>query len=214
MPADTAPLQKPRSIEPDPKDVVVFVYPDTVDGWLAAWVFREACKKHKIPAVFTKHGEPLPDVTNRNVIEVDQDPLAAAAECPSGARSCLVFSRTRAKQGGVIPFAKWKRTFPFGIEKLTEGENVGTVVSTDSLALSLWSFFNTEKAPRLIEHINAQVTGSPFNDTAAIHVCVESYMPLDFRTIDRLIDACNDRPKREMLVVGGQAILRHLARKS
>jgi hypothetical protein len=214
-----------KLIEPDPRDIVPVSYPDTLDGWLAAWVLRRVALKHRIPMEMVRSGAMLADIPadDRNYIELrDFSGGAAIYERPyrSSYRSALVFLRgefappAQFEQAPPVPFGDWERTFPFGIKTLVAGAPTAVVQAEAALCRQVWEFFHADrkgfdKTPRLIQFVDDHVRGRyAFSDTKAVIACVESY-PADFFTLDELVKACDDRPRREMIIVGGQAILRY-----
>lgn len=206
----------PRMVDPDPKDVVLCAYPDTLDGFVAAWVVRRAARTANIPVEFQKSCDPIPNLEGRNIVVIGPTVV------PDGARSLVAFAQAKHAVPAPLPFKSWERTFPFGIKTMSPEGHVASAVcdATKSLALLAWDFFNAdrigfEKPPRLIEHLNDYVAaeGGKFKyaDTPDIWACLDSY-DRDFQVLDKLIEACDDRTRRDRMIVAGQGINRMLAK--
>lgn len=205
----------PRQVDPDPKDIVLCTYPDTLDGFFAAWVVRHFAMKHNIPVEFSSTGIGESNVAGRNVIEI------ASAVAPIDAKSVVVISDGLHAMPTPRPFATWERTFPFGVKSMTDAaEHIGVVCApsgTKTLTLLAWDFFNaarvgSDKPPKLLQHLNDYLTSSAspkFADTPAIYACLDSY-PRDFVTFSKLVEACEDRVRRGRMVDAGQGIIRML----
>ncbi len=204
---------RPQLIEPKKEDVVLCTYPDTLDGWVAAWVVRGIAQKHKIPVEFqldvgTVHSD---DTTGRNWISIGPRPPGSSAE------KSFLGILTSVDQGKPrpLPFKQWKRTFPFGVEKMTALAD--GYMASPSLAAAAWDFFYADrigfdKRPRLIDYVDDSETEKfAFNDTKAVVACLRTY-PMQFQTLDKLVEACDDRKRLAFVVTSGQAVLRYIER--
>lgn len=201
-------------IEPKKEDVVLCTYPDTLDGRLAAWVVRRVAKTHNIPVEFSTK-DPEEPLEGRNWIAFGSDGIALGSF-----KSGLFFvPKTLVETPSPhwnkpIPFRQWKRTFPFGVEALSS-EQTSVVYAEKSLALAAWDFFYADrlafdKRPRLLEYVNDAVTETfGFADTKAVVACVETYDKA-FQTLDKLVEACDDRKRLAFIVTSGQAVLRYI----
>lgn len=205
-----------NTVEPQARDVILCTYPDTLDGWLAAWVVRDVARTHALHVEFQliKHGvgATLPSLDDRNWIAIGG----------TGPWSDLTFAHVRGilavgVDGGVdpLPFAKWERSIPFGVKRMMVGQR-SRLHTNHCLAGQMWDFFKAsrkgfEKRPRLIDYVEDEKSTLNFRDT--ILTCVESY-PRDFKTLDALVEACDDRRRRENMIVAGQAIRRYAAQQA
>lgn len=201
----------PRMVDPDPKDIVLCSYPDTLDGFVAAWVVRRAAKAHNIPVEFQKTCEHTDNYVGRNVIQI------GPGIWPDGYKSLIAFTLHKHAVEVPLPFKTWERTFPYGIKTMSGPGCPASAVCDPALSLAAiaWDFFNAdhigfEPRPRLIEHLNDYETKAfKFADTADIYLCVDSY-ERGFQTMDRLVEVVEDRKRREFVVAGGQAITRQM----
>lgn len=222
---DKVPQPNYKMIEPDPKDVVLCVYGSTLDDFVAAWVVRQMAKKHNVPVEFVEWVGPMYGHTvgadGRNAFEI-----GVPAGTANGARSCVMFRRgpdVRAEDyPSALPFNKWGRTFPYGIKTMAPAgvQRVQYAASRLALAALAWDFFHEKRVgfdqrPRLIEHLADSLSGAApkFNDTPDVVACVDSY-PRAFRTLDSLVEAVDDRKRRELVITGGQAIRRYIAKNA
>lgn len=191
-------------VDPLATDVVLCIYAETLDAFVGAWVVRKAARQYNIPVEFVAGLESVyPPHSDRNFIIIGGDGV-----CLTLSKSTLNVPDPATPESPhwkkPLPFAEWGRTMPFGIE--TMGDNGVLYEKETRLSMVLWRFFyDTEPPPRLVLALNAVAT-SP--DDAALCECVESY-PLDFVTIDKLVVACENPRKREMMIAAGQGILRY-----
>lgn len=226
---DTTPLPRPvlsGVTEPKPTDVVLVSYPDTIDGTAAAWVFYQIAKRDNIPVEFVKELLATPfeptakEVLDRNWIAICDGP----APSTTYGKSLLGFEGIQHKsfdtyhyKTEALPYMRWKRTMPFGIETMATLGKVGAIVDPKkSLCRLVWEFFCSDrvgfnKPPRLITHIDDVVTGTlRYNDSKDIVTAVSTY-PREFKTYSALAKACDDRRRREAMIAAGQGIARYLA---
>ena len=208
----------PRAPEINPLDVVLVTYPDTLDGFLAAWTVRKIGRSYSIPLEMQLDSAPVPPMEGRNWICLADYHFPAA---PSS-KSILVFGRFLGDFGEGLPFNKWKRTHPFGIETMAAaGRKYAFVTDAHrSLCVSTWNFFHAaklshdySKLPALLKAVEKVVLGIASDADIVLHAAVGSY-PRDFRTIDKLVDDCEDRYGLERLMGEGAAILRDRAKTS
>lgn len=203
-----------NAVDPQPRDVILCTYPDTLDGWLAAWVVRGIARQYALHFEFQlishKVGSTLPDVTDRNWIAIGgTGPWSESVN----ERGVLLVG----VDGGsdAIPFAKWERSIPFGVVAMVPGRK-GRIHTTGSLTGQMYAFFHAaragfEKRPRLIDYLEDASKPSPqLNGSVSLIQCAESYFPMDFQTLDKLVEAADDRRRREMMFVAGQAIRRYI----
>jgi hypothetical protein len=209
---------KPRldgPLTPNPTDVLLVSYPDSMDGMAAAWVIYKIAKRDNIPVEFFNTGAavtwtPTPkEILNRNWIAI------CDAGVPAGTygKGLLTFYRASLTAKAPLPYRNWKRVLPFGIDQMsTVGKQCGVHDPKKSLCKLVWDFFcPAEKPPRLIAHIEDHVTATwRYNDTKAIATCVSTY-PHDFKTYDALAQAAEDRKRREAMIAAGQGISRYIA---
>lgn len=202
-------------VEPNPSDVVLCSYPATMDGTAAAWVVYKIAKRDHIPLQFVTAEpgwKPEPkDILNRNWIAIGDAPAGTFG------KGLLSITRERELQRPVpLAYAYWKRTVPFGIEKMsTIGKSCGINDPQKSLCRMTWDFFFAERVgfdrpPRLITHIDDFTTGTlRYNDSRPIATSISTY-PKELPIYDRLALALEDRRKREAAIAGGQAVLRYI----
>lgn len=219
---DKVPQPNPQLIEPKKEDVVLCTYPATLDGRLAAWVVRRIARTHNIPVEFTTE-DTASAMPGQNHIRLSDGVFPVGTE----GKSLLVLLSGHTRPGSSVfpaplPFAQWKRTFPFGVETMTKHEGKAPAVVGDpakSLSAIAWDFFYADrvgfdKRPRAIDYVNDDVTNkNAFNDTAAVVACLSTY-PGDFQTLDKLVEACDDRKRLAFIVTSGQAVLRYIAQNA
>jgi hypothetical protein len=201
-------------IEVPKQDEVLVTYPDTLDGFLAAWVVRKVAQTKNIAVEMCK-GSPAPDIdlNGRNWIIIGDS--AAPDEIPSAAKSYLRIDTHKDDVNAVdaLPFKDWVRTFPFGIKTMSKHGATHGRVSGTSLCKAAWEFFYADrkgfdKIPRVLDYVDDSVTSNRYGDTADVVACVDSY-PRDWRTFDSLVEAGDDRKRLNYIVIGGQAIRRY-----
>jgi len=200
-------------IEVPKQDEVLVTYPDTLDGFLAAWVVRKVAQTKNI-AVEMCEGVPHPDIdlTGRNWIIIGDS--VAPDEIPSKPKSGILIVSDKATPGHeALPFKDWPRTFPFGIKTMTKHDIWGLVHGT-SLCKAAWDFFYADrkgfdKIPRILDYVDDSVNSNRYGDTLDVVACVDSY-PRDWRTFDSLVEAGDDRKRLNYIVIGGQAIRRYM----
>lgn len=222
---DTTPLPRPvlsGVVEPDPTDVVLCSYPDTMDGFAAAWVLYQIAKRDSIPVEFVaaNNFEPTTnEISGRNWIAIC-DTVAPASTV---GKSLLVFEgihhgkiNTYHYKTEALPYNRWKRTMPFGIETMATLGKVGAIVDPKkSLCRLVWEFFCSDrvgfdKPPRLIAHIDDYTTGTlKYNDSKDVAAAVSTYAH-DFKLYTALAKACDDRRRREAMIAAGQGINRYI----
>lgn len=216
-----APLPRPALsgvVEPNPKDILLCSYPDTMDGFAAAWVVSQIARRDNIPVEFANKGVTLgwapeaKEILGRNWIDI------CDGSCPAGTygKSLMTFMRHDTAPLAPIPYRNWKRTMPFGIETMASlGKLCGVHDSKKSLCRLVWEFFcadrlGFDKPSRLIAHIDDYVTGTMrYKDSEAIAAAVSSYAH-DFPIYDRLARAVDDRRRREAMIAAGQGIARYV----
>lgn len=212
---DDVPRPNPQLIEPKKEDVVLCTYPNTLDGRLAAWVVRGIAKKHNIPVEFATEEKNATAMPGQNhIVLSDSGSFQAGTEGKSMLILRVGFPIDQ-PHDAPLPFKQWKRTFPFGIETMQRLPNkAGAVVSTESKSLSAiaWDFFYADrlgfdKRPRLIDYVSDRATKNAFHDTAAVIACVQTYDD-SFQTLDKLVEAADDRKRLAYIVNAGQAVLR------
>jgi hypothetical protein len=201
-------------IEVPKQDEVLVTYPDTLDGFLAAWVVRRIAQTKNIAIEMCK-GAPAPDIdlTGRNWIMIGD--IVSPDELSSSPKSILHIDTH--KDGRVsaspMPFKDWVRTFPFGIKTMAKIGGLGCESGT-SLCKAAWDFFYADrkgfdKIPRILDYVDDSLTENRYGDTADVVACVDSY-PRDWRTFDSLVEAGDDRKRLAYIVAGGQAIRRYV----
>jgi hypothetical protein len=212
---DNMPL--PQLLEPNPNDVVLCSYAPTLDAFLAAGVVRKIAMGHNIPVEFQPTDIAFPALTDRNHISIGDDKENIVLKA-LGAKSTLIFRRDDTSPKEPLPFRLWQRTFPFGIQTMAQaGKFCGVGDASRSLARMVWEFFNVDrigfdKLPKLIDYVDDAVSGRfKYTDTAAVMEAVTSY-PVDFVLFDKLLQACEERKRREALIAQGQGILRYKAK--
>lgn len=218
---DTTPLPRPvldGIVEPKISDVILCSYPDTVDGFAAAWVVYQIAKRDNLPLEFVKGADFTPEakeILERNWIAIS-DRLPPISTYGKG---LLTVSRLHDFSGpfAPIPYKFWKRTMPFGIDRVSSiGKVCGVYDKKKSLCLLTWEFFcadrvGFEQPPKLIAHIDDYVTGAnKYRDSKDIYVAVSTY-PREFRLYSALAKACDDRRRREAMIAAGQGIARYMA---
>lgn len=216
---DRVPQPNPQLIEPKPEDVVLCTYPDTIDGRLAAWVVRGIAQTHKIPVEFN-FNETATAIPGQNHIAIADGPFPASTRGKS-LLAIASYSGSNEIWPAPLSFGQWKRTFPFGVATMTKhpGNSAALVPATGkSLAATTWDFFYADrvgfdKRPRLIDYVSDSETMNAFNDTAAVLACIRTY-PHDFQTLDKLVEACDDRKRLAFIVTSGQAVLRFIAQNT
>lgn len=207
------PFPDGKVIEPSPKDVVLCTYPDTLDGFLAAWVVRATMSRpQQVPTEFSV-GEPE-DIIDEGRNWIGIEPVGFK-EGGKAFNSSLLISRGSLVGNAPVPFKKWERKFPYGIKTMTTG-SLGVIADFSSLAAAAWAFFKADRAgferrPRLIDYVNDAVSGAfKFNDTKDVVACLETY-PRNFGTFDSLVEAADDRKRLPYIVTAGQAVNRYKA---
>lgn len=189
------------NITPKPEDVVLCTFPGSLEGWLCAWVIRATFRTAQIPVQFEtfgqRHEAPSP-VAGRNWIIIGNRPVDHAA-----AKSVLSFE---VGNGGSvpspIPFLAWKRTFPYGVEGMVNG-HAAIQADLRPLPIQVWDFFrgNPGRQPRLFDLIGQEPPHPAL-------VCVETYDYGNFRTLDELIYAADDKDRFAIMETAGAAVLR------
>jgi hypothetical protein len=215
---DTAPLVRPSLAgvtEPLPTDVVLCSYPDTMDGFAAAWVIYQIAKRDNIPVEFVTGDMFQPEakeIEGRNWIAISNSlpPVRTVG------KGLLTFSRhAEAKAPDPLPYKLWRRTIPFGIDHMSViGSTSGVHDPKRSLCRIVWEFFcadrvGFEKPPRLIAAIDDFLTNQRYNDTHDIATAISTY-PHDFKVYTALAKACDDRKRREAMIAAGQGISRYI----
>lgn len=206
-----------NAVDPQPRDVILCTYPDTLDGWLAAWVIRGVAKQYALHLEFQLDTAPLPDLADRNWIALGVPPNHN--QVPGPRSVAVIAAGPRVHASTLLPFIKWERAVPFGVKSFTGGAMVsGTFAAPGSLASVAYNFFHASRLgfvsrPRLFDYLEDVSTPHPrLNGSAALIECVKSYEP-SFATLDKLVEATDDRKRREMMFVAGQAIQRYVARR-
>lgn len=202
--------------EPLPSDVVLCSYPDTMDGAAAAWLFYKVARRDNIPVEFVNTAQSSPwspkpsDILERNWVSIGDAPVGTFG------KGLLSIARMEPKLAVPLPYAYWKRTVPFGIERMsTIGKSCGVHDSKKSLCMMAWEFFFADRAgfdkpPRIISHIDDHITETwRYNDSKYIAAAISSY-PHELAIYDQLATACEDRRRREAMIAGGQGILRYI----
>jgi hypothetical protein len=215
-PAPRPSLQGP--VEPNPTDVLLVSYPDSMDGFTAAWIVSQIARRDQIPVEFVNKGaemifQPEPkEILGRNWISICDDGFPAG----TFGKSLLTFMRCDTQPFAPLPYRNWKRTQPFGIETMASlGKVCGVHDSKKSLCRLVWEFFcadrvGFDKPSRLISHIDDYTTGTlRYNDSEAIAAAVSSYAH-DFTIYDRLAKAVEDKRRREAMIAAGQGIARYI----
>jgi hypothetical protein len=201
-------LKQPKLIEPPPEDVVLVTYPDTLDGFLAAWVVRDMARKKNVALQMIEKAPPFDiDLTGRNWIIIGG--LIHPDELKSKAKSVIsIINQDPPIENAdkPLPFKEWKRTFPFGIASMTR-HDVGFVYGP-SLCSAAWRFFNTTALPRALAYVTHSLTKNPDDVTSDVVACIDSY-DHRFAIFDQLILACDDNHKLAYVIAGGQAIRRY-----
>lgn len=214
----TQPLPRPRLsgvVEPNQKDILLCTYPDTMDGFAAAWVIRKIAKRDDIPVEFQATANPLPsarEILGRNWVCICDGSIPVG----TFGKGIMTFARIAAKPYPPIPYREWKRTLPYGIEQMTQfGKSCGVHDSKKSLCRLVWEFFcadrvGFDKPPRIIAHIDDHTTESwRYNDTKAICAAISTYAH-DFKIYDALATAADDKRRREAMIAAGQGIERYI----
>lgn len=218
---DRVPQPNPQLIEPKPEDVILCTYPDTLDGRLAAWVVRRVAQAHKIPVEFNTN-QTTSAMPGQNWIAICDKDFPTSTE----GKSLMIITHgfETYLQPAPLPFKQWKRTFPFGVETLQRiPGKAGSIVAaprneapnSKSLSTLAWDFFYADrvgfdKRPRLIDYVNdAETEAFTFNDTKAVVACIWTY-PHDFQTLDKLVEAADDRKRLPYIVNAGEAVLRYI----
>lgn len=204
----------PQLLEPNPHDVVLCSYASNLDAFLAAGVVRKIAMSHNIPVEFQPADMEFPVLNERNHISIGDNKENIALKA-MGAKSTLIFRRETVDVKEPLPFRLWQRVFPFGVATMAQaGKFCGVADASRSLARMAWEFFHADrvgfdKLPRLIDHVDDAMTGRfRHNDTKAVVEAIESY-PVDFALFDRLLQACEERKRREALIAQGQGIIRY-----
>jgi hypothetical protein len=200
-----------KLIDPLPEDVVLVTYPDTLDGFLAAWVVRKMAREKNVPLEMATAPPPDIDLSGRNWIMIGDAAQEVASQPKSGLRI-----RTRSDDTNLVdplPFNDWKRTLPFGIETMVK-RGVWAQVSGTSLSRAAWEFFHPgregfDRLPRMIDYVNDSLTVNRYGDTPDVVACIESYHR-QFVTYDKLVEACDDRKRLAYVIAGGQAVRRFI----
>lgn len=166
------------------------------DGFGAAWVVRERCRRSKIPVEFHAgvYQDPPPDVTGRHVLMVDFSyKRPALLEMAKAARSIVVLDHHKTAAEDLAGFrepAPWSE-WNDGSHPPFEGDDEPVAALFDmerSGAGLAWDFFFPhEKRPRLIDHIeDRDLWRFTLPRTREIQAAVFSY-PYDFDVWDRLM---------------------------
>jgi hypothetical protein len=206
----------PLLATPSQSDVVYCAHEDTLDGWLASWVIREIAKKYSIPVEFTTEVDATPKLPDRNCIVIGgEHPATYYDETES--KSLVSFRRVSDEtEQAPIPFRFWERTQAFGIKTMSpKGRRSSIHNSKLSLSRLVWEFFYAEggaHVPYLFVLVNDHLSGvHRFLESRAVVECVQTY-PRSFANLDKLIEACEDRKKRALMIAGGQAVMRYVER--
>lgn len=166
------------------------------DGFGAAWVVRERCRRSKIPVEFHAgvYQDPPPDVTGRHVLMVDFSyKRPVLLEMAKAARSIVVLDHHKTAAEDLAGFrepAPWSE-WNDGSHPPVDGDDEPVAALFDmerSGAGLAWDFFFPhEKRPRLIDHIeDRDLWRFTLPRTREIQAAVFSY-PYDFDVWDRLM---------------------------
>lgn len=196
---------------PKPEDVIFVTYPDTFDGWLAAWVVRKAAREFQLHIEMQTDGGMTEDISGRLWIAVGGYGFALA-NAPKQRQVLFIGSGNDTE---ALPFQQWERALPYGVKSMGAHPEVG--FRDGSFAASAWRFFYAhrvgfEPLPRLIALTNDYVGGhEQMQFSRQIVECAKSYEP-SFQTIDSLVKAADDKKRRENMIIAGQAICRYIDR--
>ena len=200
-------------VEPVSEDIVLCSYPDTMDGFTAAWVVYQIARRDQIPLEFVRsdYTPKKYELKGRNWIAIGHEPLSADA------KSIMTIAREKASLLAPIPYRNWVRTVPFGIETMSPlGQVVRVQDQNKSLARLTWEFFvgdrlGFDKPARLVSYVDDLTTGKlRFNDTQDVAAAISTY-PHEFHIYDKLAAACEDRRRREAMIAAGQGIRRYIS---
>jgi hypothetical protein len=207
------------ALQPNPQDVVFCLYEESPDSFAACWLLRKLARSLQFPVEFGTSLSEKDDFEGRNVILIGHafDEIDVRQFIDRKAKSVLLIGDEKGELHDALPVAEWRRTFPFGIESLVREPHKAGAVAGRSLALSAWLYLfasraGFDKTPRLVDQIQDHYSGDhKYADSEAVTACVASY-DLNFKTYDALSEALEDRRRRDLVVAGGQAILRQNAR--
>lgn len=203
--------------DPKPEDVLYVTYPDTFDGWLAAWVVRKAVRQYQLHAnLQLVHRTKTLGVTGRKWIELGPSFTTLSAQASRLTIGVYHLDGVPAP----TPFKDWKRKLPFGIESMGDADLVAVYNSElASVASMTYEFFyghrvGFEPTPRLLQLNEDAVSGrGNIQFSRQIVECAKSY-PFDFQMLDRLVEATEDKKRRENMIIAGQAICRYIDKNS
>ncbi len=198
--------------DPKPEDVLFVTYPDTLDGWLAAWVVRKMARGCQLHVEMATYGNIPNSLEGRLWVAIgpgDATDFGAAFN----ARQILAIGAPQETEAA--PFRLWERELPFGVKSMGSADRVGVATTLTSLAAQTYAFFFAHRTgfdptPNLIFSLEDHLTGTgAAKFSRAIVECAQSY-PWDFQTLDKLVEAADDRKRRENMIIAGQAICRYI----
>lgn len=198
--------------DPKPEDVLFVSYPDTFDGWLAVWVVRKMARSCQLHVEMATYGNTPSTLEGRLwvVIGPGHGRVFGQALNP---RQMLIIGTPQDVEA--TPFRLWERELPFGVKSMGSADRVGAATTLTSLAAQTYAFFFAHRTgfdptPNLIFSLEDHLSGTrAANFSRAIVECAQSY-PWDFQTLDRLVEAADDRKRRENMIIAGQAICRYI----